>query len=160
VHNTNINVALDIVTPLAAHNVTLADAFDQVVQIFNNAASGMASFDDLGDWFDDEVILRKSAPQGRKSIFVRKTQKVIKYFNDNFKNVGVRFYPYENGDPNIVPDSNYVMGYVTGAAKWVDQASPEPNGEPINFAFTFINEDNNPTATGDWKIVFLFGSNG
>ena len=66
-HNTNINVALDIVTPLAAHNVTLADAFDQVVQIFNNAASGMASFDDLGDWFDDEEREPRPAKVGGKA---------------------------------------------------------------------------------------------
>jgi len=144
------------------HNDDLAASFDKICQVFNHAAAGDPgySFDDLADWFDPEVILRRaySKNKGKKGIFVRKSAAVIKYCKQNFTNAGVIFTPMP-GQFSVNADADtYAAGDVCGEATWVDNGAPQ--GEPISFIFNFYNAANSATAKGDWKVLFLYGSNG
>jgi hypothetical protein len=147
--------------------MTLSDAFDQFVQIFNSATGATPTgqtFDDLRPWLDPEVILRKAAADPHKhKFFVRPRSAVIHYLKSYFIDPAISFDPYHYGNFSMETDANFVVGWVSGTAKWTDNGSPAPGGEAIEFFFTFINNAVLPNGTaqpdGDWKILFLYGSN-
>jgi hypothetical protein len=148
--------------------MTLTQAFDQFVQIFNSGTghtpfgSPVKTFDDLRPLLEQHVILRKAAAgSGNKKFFVHEKGAVVSYLNHNFRDPAISFDPNYYGPPLVKPDTNFVVGWVFGSAKWTDTGSL--GGEKIDFTLTFINESQLPNGTapanGDWKILFLYGSN-
>src|SRR5580704_2873955 len=140
--------------------MTLKQAFDQFVQIFNSGTGHTPIgkiFDDLKPWLEQHVILRKAAAGPNKKFFVHEKGDVVSYLNQHFTNPAISFDPNHYGAPSVQHDANFVVGWVSGSAKWTDTGSP--GGETIEYMFTFINESQLPSGTappdGYWKILFL-----
>ena len=75
--------------------MTLTQAFDQFVQIFNSGTghtpfgSPVETFDDLRPLLEQHVILRKAAAGSGNKFFVHEKGAVVSYLNHNFKNPAI-----------------------------------------------------------------------